>query len=58
MKKVGVKTLPNGKITTKLEEAEATDAENIYAIGDVVADMPELTSTVMKIGAALARRIA
>lgn len=32
--------------------------EHIYAIGDVVEGLPELTSTATKMGAALGRRIA
>lgn len=37
---------------------ERTNIDNIYAIGDVVEGLPELTSTATKMGAALGRRIA
>jgi thioredoxin/glutathione reductase (selenoprotein) len=52
---VGIKTNPrNGKIATKFEQ---TETSNIYAIGDVMEDCPELTPVAIQAGKSLARRI-
>lgn len=53
-----MKRKQNSKIVTLPAEVERTNIEHIYAIGDVVEGLPELTSTATKMGAALGRRIA
>jgi len=54
--KVGVKLNPkNGKILH--DEKEATNIPNIYAIGDVLDDKPELTPMAIQSGKLLARRL-
>jgi pyruvate/2-oxoglutarate dehydrogenase complex dihydrolipoamide dehydrogenase (E3) component len=40
------------------EEVERTNIGHIYAIGDVVEGLPELTSTATKMGWGLGKRIA
>jgi thioredoxin reductase (NADPH) len=45
------------KIKTRSDEIERTNIDNIYAIGDVVQGLPELTSTATKMGWHLGRRI-
>ncbi len=57
LKSVGVKTGPNKKILTRKDEIDRTDVDNIYALGDVVEGLPELTSTATKMGWHLGRRI-
>jgi thioredoxin reductase (NADPH) len=53
--KVGIKTNPrNGKIPTKYEQ---TVVPNIYAIGDVMENCPELTPVAIQAGKILARRL-
>merc|ERR1712112_513965 len=53
--KVGVKLNPkNGKVLH--DEAERTNVDNIYAIGDVLDDKPELTPVAIQAGKLLARR--
>lgn len=52
--KVGVKVNKEGKIMAKNEQ---TDVPHIFAIGDVLADVPELTPTAIKAGILLARRL-
>jgi len=55
--KVGVKLNPkNGKVVHN--EAEQTNVPNIYAIGDVLDDKPELTPMAIQSGKLLARRLA
>jgi pyruvate/2-oxoglutarate dehydrogenase complex dihydrolipoamide dehydrogenase (E3) component len=59
LSKIGLKTNPtNNKIITKKDEVEQTNIDNIYALGDVVEGLPELTSTATKMGWSLGRRIA
>jgi pyruvate/2-oxoglutarate dehydrogenase complex dihydrolipoamide dehydrogenase (E3) component len=54
--KVGVKLNPkNGKILH--DEKEATNIPNIYAIGDVLDDKPELTPMAIQSGRLLAKRL-
>merc|ERR1719466_603489 len=54
--KVGVELNPkNGKVVHN--EAEQTNVPNIYAIGDVLEDKPELTPMAIQAGKLLARRI-
>ena len=50
----GVESTPEGKIVA---HDEKTSASNIYAIGDVVAGMPELTPVAIQAGRLLARRL-
>ena len=57
LQKVGVQTTKSKKIKTRDEEVERTSVDNIYAIGDVVEGLPELTSTATKMGWHLGRRI-
>jgi pyruvate/2-oxoglutarate dehydrogenase complex dihydrolipoamide dehydrogenase (E3) component len=45
------------KLKTRTAEVERTNIDNIYAIGDVVEGLPELTSTATKMGWSLGRRI-
>jgi pyruvate/2-oxoglutarate dehydrogenase complex dihydrolipoamide dehydrogenase (E3) component len=45
------------KLKTRAAEVERTNIDNIYAIGDVVEGLPELTSTATKMGWSLGRRI-
>jgi len=55
--KVGVELNPkNGKVVHN--EAEQTNVPNIYAIGDVLDDKPELTPMAIQSGKLLARRLA
>ena len=56
--KAGVTTHANKKIETRSDEVERTKADHIYALGDVVEGLPELTSTATKMGWHLGRRIA
>ena len=59
LKKIGVNVNPkNGKIVTKKDELDKTSVGNIFALGDVVDGVPELTGTVQKAGRILARRLA
>ena len=52
-----METTKNKKIKTSSQEVEKTNIDNIYALGDVVEGLPELTSTATKMGWHLARRI-
>lgn len=52
--KVGVR-LQAGKVV--VNEAEQTSVDNIYAIGDVILDRPELTPVAIKAGQLLAKRL-
>lgn len=53
--RVGIKTSPrNGKIPTVYEQ---TECPNIYAIGDVMVDCPELTPVAIQAGLSLSRRL-
>lgn len=45
------------KLLTRPEEVERTNIDHIYAIGDVVDGLPELTSTATKMGWRLGKRI-
>lgn len=59
LEKLGIKTnKQNKKVVTDKEEIESTGVEGVYAIGDVVDGVPELTGTVQKAGIFLAKRIA
>jgi len=52
---VGVSADPqNGKLTTELEQ---TNVPNVYAIGDVLQDKPELTPVAIQAGVLLAQRL-
>merc|ERR1712241_401799 len=54
--KVGVALNPkNGKVLH--DEAERTNVDSIYAIGDVLDDKPELTPVAIQAGKLLARRL-
>ena len=53
--KAGVKMAKNGKIIAK--DDDTTDAENIFAIGDVVEGRLELTPTAIMAGKLLAHRL-
>ena len=54
---IGVKLNPkNGKVIH--DEAEKTSVDNIYAIGDILDDKPELTPMAIQSGLLLARRLA
>jgi len=55
LENVGVKASPrNGKIATTHEQ---TECPNIYAIGDVMENCPELTPVAIQAGISLSRRI-
>lgn len=56
--KIGLKLSESKKILTHSTELDRTNIEHIYAVGDVVEGLPELTSTATKIGWALGRKIA
>ena len=58
LKKIGVETANNKKVKTDSKEIQKTSVDNVYAIGDVVDGLPELTSTAIKMGQNLGRRIA
>lgn len=59
VEKVGIQVNPkNGKIVTSKDTYDKTNLSNVYALGDVVDGVPELTSTAQKAGVLLARRIA
>ena len=52
---LGVRTNPqNGKILAKNEQ---TDVENIFALGDCIDGVPELTPSAIQAGRLLARRL-
>ena len=52
---LGVRTNPqNGKILAKNEQ---TDVENIFALGDCIDGVPELTPSAIQSGRLLARRL-
>ncbi len=53
---VGVKTDPSSKKIIA-DDSERSSASNIYAIGDVLQDKPELTPVAIQAGKLLARRI-
>lgn len=55
LEKAGVKVEENGKL--KVNEYEQTEVENIYAIGDVIYGVPELTPVAIMAGRLLARRM-
>jgi thioredoxin reductase (NADPH) len=55
LENVGVTLSAKGKIITT--DAEQTNIENIYAIGDVAQDRPELTPVAIKAGNLLADRL-
>lgn len=57
LKKIGVETAASKKIKTRTAEVERTSVDNVYALGDVVEGLPELTSTATKMGWHLGRRI-
>jgi pyruvate/2-oxoglutarate dehydrogenase complex dihydrolipoamide dehydrogenase (E3) component len=57
LKKIGVDLAKNKKVKTQANEVERTNINHIYAIGDVVEGLPELTSTATKMGWSLGRRI-
>ena len=54
---VGVKTGTDGYKKIIGDEADRTNVPNIYAIGDVLEDKPELTPMAIQAGKLLARRI-
>jgi len=54
LESVGIKTIDNGKIDTNHEQ---TNIDNIYAIGDVQYNKPELTPVAIQAGKLLARRL-
>merc|ERR1712168_1348351 len=54
---VGVKTGTDGYNKIIGDEADRTNVPNIYAIGDVLEDKPELTPMAIQAGKLLARRI-
>lgn len=54
LENVNIKTNPKGKIPTKFEQ---TACPNIYAIGDVMENCPELTPVAIQAGVHLARRL-
>ncbi|XP_022667207.1 thioredoxin reductase 2, mitochondrial-like isoform X2 [Varroa jacobsoni] len=53
---VGVKTDSKGKVIT--DDEERTTASNIYALGDILVDKPELTPVAARTGRLIARRLA
>jgi len=56
LENVGVKTNPkNGKVVH--DEKEQSSVDNIYAIGDMLDDKPELTPVAIQAGKLLARRL-
>ena len=56
--RIGVKVNPkNRKILGGFGEVEKTSVPNIYALGDVLNGVPELTPVAAKSGQFLARRI-
>jgi len=56
LEEIGVKLNPkNGKVLH--DEKEKTSVDNIYAIGDVLDDKPELTPVAIQAGKLLARRL-
>lgn len=57
LKAAGVETAKSKKIKTRSDEVEKTNIDHIYALGDVVEGLPELTSTASKMGKNLGRRI-
>jgi pyruvate/2-oxoglutarate dehydrogenase complex dihydrolipoamide dehydrogenase (E3) component len=59
VKKIGLHTNSNnGKLITSKGTLDKTNIDNIYALGDVVDGIPELTGTVQKAAVLLAKRLA
>ncbi len=59
LEQVNLRTNPeNGKIIGAQQEAERTSVDNIFALGDVLEGVPELTGTAQKAGRLLAHRLA
>ena len=52
--KIGLKTNEDGKVMTVNEQ---TNIENIYAVGDILEDKPELTPVAIEAGVLLSRRL-
>lgn len=57
LKAAGVEVSKTKKILTRHDEIDRTNVDHIYALGDVVEGLPELTSTATKMGWHLGRRI-
>lgn len=58
MSKAGVEYAKSLKIKGRHNEKERTSVDNIYAVGDVLEDVPELMPVAQKSGKLLANRIA